>query len=818
MDISYTTAVVARQIGRAKWATVVIAVMSGLLFLEGQLGPVSFQLRRLAAGVVLVSVAIAVSGFRERGLATILAFCGAVGLVVQAPTVLVALLGYVLAVAFLGAASAAATGGLTNGLTQALLFYVGVRCVPDLFPQSRVLSEALSNAAHRYLLAIAGTERHFSATAMGAPAVLMAAIFLVWRWRISGSWTRLVGAIIVPFTWFFSLALALDQASGGPTATFIRGGCYGVFWLACAALIDSAVPQTADNERSGARGIRGPLLISVCVASFLVAVTLVGVVSPGNPAKRAILVHNQGGLDWDRPVFGRFGIFSGGMFGLLPVYAQANGYRFKTLDRDSIMAEDLSGFQTLVLINSPKMWKGEELRTVRDFVARGSGLLILGDHTDVFGLMTGFNSLLAEFGILYQFDSAYHARPTWRGCLSAAPDAVAAGWDVETPGVAIGASLKLSGSSRPLLNARYSHSDHGVRSNVIGSFLGNYTYEDSEQLGDQTLIATATHGLGRVIVLGDTSPFQGNFGYSFPRTVGPLLALLARPTNVLDRPFARAVAAVLLIAVLLICWMNRWEGRSAAAIAGSLLMGVAVAWIASRATLQSPIKVDSDCFLIDKSHRPAVGHHEAKVNPSGPLSANLERCGLRVVDVDEWDRTAIAKAKGIAFIAPQRSFTKAEVDDLLRFEEAGGVVLLAVGEPDSAASRPLFLAHGLDLANRPLGTVPSTGVNPGRRAREKPRFLDAWPIVSTSSEDLATVPGVDVLYRAGDDVVALFRRHGRGGLLFFSDTRYFSSMNIEDMSGNWVGNLALIHDAFRKYLDVNPDAVHPVFSSPKKPE
>jgi hypothetical protein len=59
MDISYTTAVVARQIGRARWATVVIAVMSGLLFLDGQLGPVSFQLRRLAAGVVLVSVAIA---------------------------------------------------------------------------------------------------------------------------------------------------------------------------------------------------------------------------------------------------------------------------------------------------------------------------------------------------------------------------------------------------------------------------------------------------------------------------------------------------------------------------------------------------------------------------------------------------------------------------------------------------------------------------------------------------------------------------------------------------------------------------------------
>ena len=43
----------------------------------------------------------------------------------------------------------------------------------------------------------------------------------------------------------------------------------------------------------------------------------------------------------------------------------------------------------------------------------------------------------------------------------------------------------------------------------MGSFLGNYHYDEGERLGDVVLVATATHGRGRVVVWGDTSAFQG---------------------------------------------------------------------------------------------------------------------------------------------------------------------------------------------------------------------------------------------------------------------------------------------------------------------
>ena len=170
-------------------------------------------------------------------------------------------------------------------------------------------------------------------------------------------------------------------------------------------------------------------------------------------------------------------------------------------------------------------------------------------------------------------------------------------------------------------------------------------------------------------------------------------------------------------------------------------------------------------------------------------------------------------------VAPQRSFTAGEVQTLLQAEERGGVVILTAGQPDAAGARRLLAAHGLALLPRPLGSVSPADPAASRREREKqPRFLDAWPIATIDGRDPADLPGVEVIYRHGEDVIALFRRVRTGGLLLIADTRFFSDMNVEDMSGYWLGNLGLIHNLFRRYLGADPDAVKPLFRSPVKPQ
>ena len=195
--------------------------------------------------------------------------------------------------------------------------------------------------------------------------------------------------------------------------------------------------------------------------------------------------------------------------------------------------------------------------------------------------------------------------------------------------VAVGASLELSGNAGPLLVGRYAFSDAGIRENVMGSLLGNYHYDRGERLGDVTLVATATHGRGRVVVWGDTSAFQGVSSF-YPEVVGPMLAWLSRPAAWTERPPVRIAAAVGLMATIAWLWLSRGRARESAVVAVGLLMGLVIPWWLGEAHRDARVTASDDLVLIDRSHQPLSGHYNARINPIGPLYANLMRSGFRV--------------------------------------------------------------------------------------------------------------------------------------------------------------------------------------------
>ncbi len=902
------------ELARPTWpersleALTAVIALAALLGLHGQLGPLSFTLRRLGALAILALIAAARtavgSTWRLGGSIGVVA---ALALVIWAPSVPIVLVGFGIALAALESACVQAESGAERPgcLAESCLTYVALSFAIELVPQTRTIADSVTDCANRYIHRVLGFDIHPSFTALGGPAIVLAVLYLFGSWRRDGGAGRLVAASTLPIAWFALLPFITPDASGGPLTVFSWGAGYGLVWLAVAGLAAALLPHRQRVSRFSRPVTAHKLpLAAADIAAALAGVCLVGTGLIGPVAGRSIRVHNYGGLDWDRPVYGRFGTFTGGMFGLLPVYCRAEGYDFDVIEHfqetasdgtprsrngsnaapprtesasikahadppsiseaglggamsvgrparrspawipailgsagasaaivapsanvaprptDTIEPADLDTTQILVLINSPKLWDDGQRRAVLDFVARGGSLLVLGDHTDVFGLMRGFNSLLRPLGIKFRFDSAYKARKTWRGCQAAAADFVAWGWDDENPGVAVGASLELSGSARPLLVGRYAFSDSGMRENTIGSFLGNYHYDRGERLGDVVLVATVTHGRGRIVVWGDTSPFQGGLSTRYHTVIGPMLAWLSRPAAWTEMSAVRVAAAIALLAALLWIWIVPITVKQLAVMAVSLLLGLAVPWALSLRIVAGSPHADRHAVLIDRSHMEATGHYEARVNPIGPLYTNMQRSGFRIIDMEAWDSAAIARARGIAFVAPQRSFSRGEVADLLNAEEGGTVVLLTVGQPDSAGSQRLLEAHGLALVPRPLGTVTAAEPGASRRERErKPRFLDAWPIVAASDEgDPVALPGIQVIYKQGKDTIALFRRTGRGGLVLISDTRFFSDMNVEDMAGYWQGNLALIHDIFERYLGADADAVKPLFRSPEKPQ
>jgi hypothetical protein len=593
--------------GRLAGAATTIAVLAALLGIDGQLAPLcAFVLRReIALAVLALIAAYAAAGSGRRRIVVWTGVFAALALLSRAPSVPFALVGTVLALSAveIGAtwtASAAghsvsekhqpsATLAFPIGLVRSCLTYVALRFAVDLVPQVGMIAEAIADAASRYNEYVRGAETRLSSAALGGPSILLAVLFLLWCYRGAGGFARLVVAASLPIAWFASLAAVTPDPSAGPLVTFWRGSLHGLIWLASAiaacVLLETRAVLGGKCKRGsvgafpsrvlGGSRRRRLFLAAACLAAGLAGVCLTGTALLGPAVGRTILVHNRGGLDWDRPVFGQFGVFSGGMFGILPVYCRAEGYDFDIIDKDTIEPSDLKKAQILVLINSQKIWEERERRAVLDFVARGGSLLVLGDHTDVFGLMRGFNSLLGPLGIRFRFDSAYKARDTWRGCQSAAPDAIAWGWDEENPGVAVGASLELSGSARPLLVGRYGFSDNGVRENTMGSFLGNYHYDKGERLGDVVLVATTTYERGRVVVWGDTSAFQGVSTY-YPSVVGPMLAWLSRPAAWTERPPVRIAAALGLLAAILWLWIVRGTVFETAIIAAGLLIGLIV--------------------------------------------------------------------------------------------------------------------------------------------------------------------------------------------------------------------------------------------------
>lgn len=499
------------------------------------------------------------------------------------------------------------------------------------------------------------------------------------------------------------------------------------------------------------------------------------------PADRGgtVYLYDAGFLNWDKPVFGRYGERAAGMFGLLPEFLQASGFDVKrSVD---LSPEGLGHCQTLVLINLQKEFSPEDHEAIWDFVHRGGSLLALGDHTGIAGIREPFNALLRPVGVEFNFDSAHYLKD-WNYGFELFPHQST--WGVKPDrelGISVGASLKIPASARPVIAGKYGFSDIGDANNVNQAFLGDRRYNKGELLGDLVLASASTYGRGKVLVFGDTSSFQNGalaLSHQFVRRV---FTWLASPASFLYRQ-QTMIGLLLLVAGL--CLMLRRPGQLPLALPRLVMALLAGFFIAAGASALSysnrPLQGNIAC--LDTSHLERVDYDMIGDRAFLGLSYNLMRNGYVPVEMREFSDDWVKEASLVVAVAPARPFSRFELKTLKQFMAAGGAFVLCAGWEEARGCQNVLSDFGLNLENVPLGPVEPADNTAGVH------FHSAWPVRVDNPES------TDVLCTLRDPAYPMIVRqaHGQGQFIFVADAGFLSNVNLETFREYSLENIAFL--------------------------
>jgi hypothetical protein len=517
--------------------------------------------------------------------------------------------------------------------------------------------------------------------------------------------------------------------------------------------------------------------------------------TPLSAKQRAILIYGKGVFNLDKPKFGSYGLQSSGMFGILPAYLEAMGYNVR-ID-SSLSSEKLGNTGVVMVINLNKDVPASEKSDLQNYIYHGGSLLVIGDHTGLEGIMEPLNDLLQFVKIKYRFDCGHWLVDDWKDAFEIPAHPIFRRVKDETDiAISIGASLDFSPSTAtPILFARYGFSDIGNPLNAQNAYLGNRRYDPDELLGDIVLIASANYGRGKVLVFGDTSPFQnGALTYSFQFVQNVFDWLMVKNATVLQ-PLRWISLTFMLIGFVLLFTIGRVVREPFAIVGGIVLIGVVWGILVLSEGPKSSItnrKSNLPIAYIDASHLNHFSQYEDDGN--WPLIYNLMRNDYLPFVCRKFSPALLKQSKIAFFIAAEKELSADEVKMIDDYMRQGGTVIWSAGEENSDASIGILKERRLALDNLPLGPVSDSAIAvrfpldsnlvkdgklitlTGFSLETRTQFHSAWPIVVTSHEK------VDTLCTGWSYPVIVSEQVGNGKFVLISDSGFFLNGNLENKS------------------------------------
>jgi hypothetical protein len=560
------------------------------------------------------------------------------------------------------------------------------------------------------------------------------------------------------------------------------------------------------------------------VLLFLSLIILTVVYNTGEPQEKnnKVLFYGEHMLGtWDIPEYGKYGKDGFGMFGMWPIYLTTLGYK------PTLMVENTTAFLTAIqppnqnitqylnltdyisLVEGPTLQKDllaetsilvvtnlnvsftqEEQSIIWDYVKNGGSLLVLGDHTNVGGMQHPLNELLQPVGISFRFDAALPLDETfkWLTCANLFYHPITiplTGIDELQYGV--GASLNITTSAYPIIIGTYALSDQGNQSSADIAYLGDYSYQKGEQLGDVILVAAAYYGQGKVLVFGDTSPFQNPalpFSYPFLQST---FSWLSTPQNSTAYSLQIGISLLLLIGAILLYRFSK-DTTVPFVLFPALLCAALILTSSMNPLLLSNKVITGPIVSIDVSHVERFAQEPFTDESINGLIVNLQRNNYLPILLREFSYNTIRASKILVCNAPTAAFTGDQVAFLNQYMKNGGSIVIATGYDDKDASLPLLQQLNVNIEPIPLGPVPYVEGNTTTYQNE-PRFVDSWPLSFPQSQTTFyyNFTWDDMTYH-----LVIFEKYGAGGLLVIGDSQFLLDKNIESIYDYWPGNIIFL--------------------------
>lgn len=456
------------------------------------------------------------------------------------------------------------------------------------------------------------------------------------------------------------------------------------------------------------------------------------------------------------------------VYKLLP----ALGYKVDVKPFEAVESNDYGNYGVVVFIGLQHTLPVSHKQAL--FSAVGSGntnLLVLGDHTDIYGVQGPFNDVLSGLGIKLNYDSAYPFGQWYRQVSYGKHPLNGLCWMrgiVSDIGISVGASLSVNNKTMvPLLMAYDGFSDQGTPNAPMYAGLGDQIYTPNETRGGQLLAVECPYGKGKVIAFGDTALLQNmsvvrNYAY-----IASLFEYISRPWHWIHSTWyniVNLIGSVFVILLIVISLSWRYAVIYVLVILVSTVTGTTL-----KSEQQIIAQLNTDLVVIDDVHGQRFEKYDRERGVSEIMEILDRDQSSLVVVANAMSAIATGNVKALIMIAPEAGVSSREETAITNFLVAGGQMIYSGGYYESIACSNMLKKYGCDILPIPMGAGQNLSVLPVNYPSTV-NLSESWRMRLTDEWE-------SIVNCYGYPICAL-RNYGAGVICVISDSYAIQNMSL----------------------------------------